>query len=218
MSEYRGVGNVARKNKKKYRGVSNVARTIKKEYRGVDNVARKFFGGDMYIIKDGVALVDYRIIPFWDYYSSSTTNVLDNVTQGNGYLNVYSYGYSDIAAIITSDGINLSNYSKVSIEADVQIYTEEPSVGWNTARLYITSTIPSGLTTGSPAAGSDKTIKSYAIYTDQNGIPHNTAYTSVSKTYDISDVKSIGYIAVGASTWNYGYEYANVRIKNLWLS
>ena len=218
MSIMRGVGNVAREIVKEWRGVNNVARELVKEWRGVGNVAREYFGNEMYIIKDGVAMVDYKSIPFWDYYSAAASNVLDNVTQGNGYLNVYSYGYSDMAALITKDGIDLTNYSKLNIEVDVQIYTDHAGGGYNTARLYVTSAIPSGITTGSPAASCSETLKAYTLYSDQNSPSYSTTFTSVSKSYDISSVDSIGYISVGASTWNWGNEYANVRIKNLWLS
>lgn len=51
---WRGVDNVARKQKKRYRGVNNVARTIKKRWRGVGNVARLTFQDDLVLYDNGV--------------------------------------------------------------------------------------------------------------------------------------------------------------------
>ena len=51
---WRGVGNVARKIKKRYRCVNNVARTVKKRWRGVNNVARLTYQGELVLYDNGV--------------------------------------------------------------------------------------------------------------------------------------------------------------------
>lgn len=58
MSEYRGVGGVAREITKKYRGVGGVAREVATRYRGVGGVARPVFENKVKIARAHVVVSD----------------------------------------------------------------------------------------------------------------------------------------------------------------
>lgn len=58
---WRGVSNVARKQKKRYKGVSNVARTIKKRWRGVNNVARLTFQDEPVLYENGNNYAEFEL-------------------------------------------------------------------------------------------------------------------------------------------------------------
>ena len=172
---------------------------------------------ERYLIKGGEFTTTYTVIPLWIDYAGG--NLSDNVTKNSaGYINIYSSGYSDMAVVVINEPINLAGYTKLNIEADAQIYLDNGSYA-NTARVGILSAIPAGLTQGNPSRNVSEVAFTNIFYQyGGNAVAHSTTYYPANACVDISKVNITGYIFVGISSWNYGTEYSNLRIKNLWLS
>ena len=91
---WRGVGNVARKTKKRSRGVNNVARTIKKRWRGVDNISRLTY-------REGLTAQLYQEMA---YLTDTSYSVSDNGRTLNWSVNSTNSDEQKVWFRITRDG------------------------------------------------------------------------------------------------------------------
>ena len=192
---------------KRYSGGSWVNCSFVKKY--VDGEWKKIYPTDYYLIKDGKYQVDFSTTSVWSY---SLVGSSFKVTEGDGYIQIYNMGYS-MGAIITSNTIDLSQYSTINIEADISMYTSG-STYLNRAAIGAYDSIPDALGYGSTWTPGTGTIFYKDFYTVAG---NSTTFVSVSKSYSISNYTADGHIFVYGTSYNLGSDYSYVRIKNLWL-
>ena len=206
---YRGIGGVARKITKRYIGIGGVARNVKARYRGIGGVARQTFASDLYLIKDGEYQVDFTTTAVWESYGMGKNY---KVTEGEGYIELYNDD-TGMAALITEDGIDLSQYSKINIECEVSMYTPLSSA-YNRAAIGAYDSTEEALGTGNPWTPGDGTIFYKDFYSAKGSA---IDFVEVSKSYDISDYTDVGHVFVYGTSYNLSGDYSYIRIKNLWL-
>lgn len=212
MGEFRGIGGVARKIVAEYKGINNVARKVVGKYRSINGVARKISASEMYLIQDGEYKVPFQNTSVWSYYPiTGSTNF--RVRDEEEYIEIYNEGYN-MGAIITTDPIDLSRFSRIHVEADIIYYVQTESLE-NRAAIGAYDSVPDALgagTSGKWAAG-EGTIFYKNIHI---GTGNGTTAVPVSQSYDISS-SEMGHIFAYITSFNYGSDYSYLRIKNLWL-
>lgn len=166
--------------------------------------------GKLYLIKNGLFSVPFTVVQTWNDYSIGDSFYY---TENEGYIEIYNIGYY-MGSLITSNSYDISKYSTINIEYDINITTASASLNVGVRYgLYSTNTDPLYKGHQSTENYGTSMINCLEFYKGST----TDGFISLTYSGDISGITSMAYISPHTVTWDGTKTNAYFRIKNLWL-